>query len=103
MLLQSVPTHGAHGVLIFRLNDSLFIGFSNFGDRQKEQYNAISSVWKYETLNHSFIEVGQISTHGATDMEYFNYENRHYLVVTEEGDFKRKKFNESRIFEIGYS
>jgi hypothetical protein len=54
---------------------------------------------KYEGL---FNLITTIPTFGATDFEYFNMSNNHYLIVSEEGDLQKglKSYYNSHIYKL---
>lgn len=125
--LQSINTDGAHASELFIINNKLFLAIANFGDRQNKRYDSFSSIWEYEEVSitstlkesinddecNSFINITKnneglfklitkIPTYGATDFEYFNISNKHYLIVSEEGDLQKgaKSFYNSHIYKL---
>eukprot|EP00040_Diaphanoeca_grandis_P015610 m.79803 g.79803 ORF g.79803 m.79803 type:complete len:442 (-) comp25250_c0_seq1:298-1623(-) len=104
-VMQRIKTDGAHAAEFFEIDGVAWLAVANFGDRLGKRYEALSSVWQYDHTLVAFVLVAEVTTHGATDWEYFSLpldsgDVGHYLAVSNEGDISQQRWQTSHIYQI---
>ena len=64
------------------------------------RYAARSSVWRAPGAGAQFELVAEVETQGATDVEHFVVDGRHYVAFAEEGNLRARMFQRSFIYQI---
>jgi hypothetical protein len=118
-LAQRIPTDGAHAAELFLgPNATAFLAIANFGDRLGERFKSTSTLWRREEnadefsvdettgmtvhrpASRKFVQVATMPSQGATDMEYFEMNSRHFVALSNEGNIRKRTHQTSVIYEI---
>lgn len=90
VLVQALPTDGAHAAELFVVDGVLLLAVANFGDRIGKRYAAKSTVWVWSAARRQMTLGAELDSRGATDFEYFALPSpdgpRHFLALSNEGD-----------------
>jgi len=105
-LHQRIPSDGAHAAELFEGPDgAVYLFIANFGDRLGQRYASFSTLWRQESSTISggqgqFIQIDQVASEGATDVEHFVLRGRHFLGLSNEGDVGNRKHQLSVFYEL---
>ena len=100
---QKIPTDGAHASELFQGPDNaVYLFIANFGDRLGKRYISKSTLWRQDStsINGQFFKVDSVKSFGATDIEHFVLNNRHFLGLSNEGDIGNRLYQKSIFYEI---
>ena len=100
---QKIPTDGAHAAELFQGPDNaVYLFIANFGDRLGKRYLSKSTLWRQDStsLNGQFFKVDSVISYGATDVEHFVINNRHFLGLSNEGDIGNRLYQKSIFYEL---
>lgn len=101
VLVQRVPTDGAHGAKLFEGPDgSAFLMIANFGDRHGQRYSARSELWRKARGAPTFSRFDAVDSQGATDAEHFVLRGRHFIALANEGDVGKRAHQTSYVYEL---
>ena len=100
-LVQRIGTDGAHGAKMFVGPDgSAYIMIANFGDRHGARYSARSELWRKQRDDVVFSRFDAVDSQGATDVEHFVLQGRHFIALANEGDIGKRALQTSYVYEL---
>jgi hypothetical protein len=98
---QRIPGDGAHAAELFEGPDgAVYLFIANFGDRLCQRYASFSTLWRQNGNLGQFEQISRVSSQGATDVEHFVVQGRHFLGLSNEGDIGNRKHQVSVFYEL---
>ena len=82
-LVQELGVAGVAACAVHTINQRVYLVAASYHDRG---WRTRSKVYIFDDNSHQFVEVQQLSTHGAHDVEIVEFRGRHFLFFAEDRD-----------------